>query len=106
MEFTEIENKLNTLKVKKQSNEELLKTRKQRLKEIKAETEEVLKSLSVCQKVAKEVQSQLSVKIDSIVNLALATCFGNEYTFELRYVPSRGKTEVEFVLLQNGKDRP
>jgi DNA repair exonuclease SbcCD ATPase subunit len=104
MEFTEIENKLNTLKVKKQSNEELLKTRKQRLEGIKTETEEVLKSISVCQEVAKEVQSQLSVKIDSIVNLALATCFGDEYTFKLNYVSARGKTEVEFLLLQNGKE--
>jgi len=104
MEFTEIENKLNTLKVKKQSNEELLKTRKQRLEEIKIETEEVLKSISVCQNVATEVQKQLSVKIDTIVNLALATCFGDEYTFNLNYVPARGKTEVEFLLLQNGKE--
>ena len=104
MEFTEIKEKLNTLKVKKQSNEELLKSRKERLEEIKVETKEVLKSLSVCQEVAKEVQSQLSVKIDTIVNLALATCFGDEYTFKLNYVPARGKTEVEFLLLQNGKE--
>lgn len=104
MEFTEIKEKLNTLKVKKQSNEELLKSRKQRLKEIKTETEEVLKSISVCQSVATEVQKQLSVKIDTIVNLALATCFGDEYTFKLNYVPARGKTEVEFLLLQNGKE--
>ena len=104
MEFTEIKEKLNTLKVKKQSNEELLKSRKQRLEEIKTETEEVLKSISVCQSVATEVQKQLSVKIDTIVNLALATCFGDEYTFKLNYVPARGKTEVEFLLLQNGKE--
>lgn len=98
MEFTEIENKLNTLKVKKQSNEELLKSRKQRLEEIKTETEEVLKSISVCQSVATEVQKQLSVKIDTIVNLGLKTIFGDEYTFKLEYVPARGKTEVEFNL--------
>ena len=104
MEFIEIKEKLNTLKVKKQSNEELLKSRKQRLEEIKTETEEVLKSISVCQSVATEVQKQLSVKIDTIVNLALATCFGDEYTFKLNYVPARGKTEVEFLLLQNGKE--
>ena len=104
MEFLEIEEKLNKLKVKKQSTEELLNSRKQRLEEIKQETETLLKSQSVLQEVAKEVQSKLSVKIDSIVNLALATCFGDEYKFELRYVSARGKTEVEFVLLQNGKE--
>lgn len=104
MDFLEIEEKLNTLKVKKQSTEDLLNSRKQRLEEIKQETETLLKSQSVLQEVAKEVQSKLSVKIDSIVNLALATCFGDEYKFELRYVSARGKTEVEFVLLQNGKE--
>ena len=104
MEFLEIEEKLNTIKIKKQSTEELLNTRKQRLEEIKTETETLLKSQSVLQEVATEVQSKLSVKIDSIVNLGLATCFGDEYKFELRYVSARGKTEVEFVLLQNGKE--
>ena len=104
MEFTEIKEKLNKAIIKRQSNIELLAQRKQRLEEIKAETEEVLKSISVCQSVATEVQKQLSVKIDTIVNLALATCFGDEYTFKLNYVPARGKTEVEFLLLQNGKE--
>jgi len=104
MEFLEIEEKLNTIKIKKQSTKELLDTRKQRLEEIKTETETLLKSQSVLQEVAKEVQSKLSVKIDSIVNLGLATCFGDEYKFELRYVSARGKTEVEFVLLQNDKE--
>lgn len=100
----EIKEKLNKAIIKRQSNIELLAQRKQRLEEIKTETEEVLKSISVCQSVATEVQKQLSVKIDTIVNLALATCFGDEYTFKLNYVPARGKTEVEFLLLQNGKE--
>ena len=100
----EIKEKLNKAIIKRQSNIELLAQRKQRFEEIKTETEEVLKSISVCQNVATEVQKQLSVKIDTIVNLALATCFGNEYTFKLNYVPARGKTEVEFLLLQNGKE--
>lgn len=98
MEFTDIENKLNTIKVKKQSNEELLNSRKQRLDEIKVEMETVLKSQVISQNIAAEVQSQLSIKIDKIVNLGLQTLFGNEYTFKLEYVPARGKTEVEFNL--------
>lgn len=100
----EIKEKLNKAIIKRQSNIELLAQRKQRLEKIKTETEETLKSISVCQEVATEVQKQLSVKIDTIVNLALATCFGDEYTFKLNYVPARGKTEVEFLLLQNGKE--
>ncbi len=94
----EIKEKLNKAIIKRQSNIELLAQRKQRLEEIKTETEEVLKSLSVCQEVAKEVQSQLSVKIETITNLGLETLFGDEYSFKLEYVTARGKTEVEFNL--------
>ena len=94
----EIKEKLNKAIIKRQSNIELLVQRKQRLEEIKTETEEVLKSLSVCQEVAKEVQSQLSVKIETITNLGLETLFGDEYSFKLEYVTARGKTEVEFNL--------
>lgn len=93
----EIKEKLNKAIIKRQSNIELLAQRKQRLEEIKTETEKVLKSISVCQNVATEVQKQLSVKIDTIVNLALGVNFP-EYTFKLEYVPARGKTEVNFNL--------
>ena len=65
----EIKEKLNKAIIKRQSNIELLGQRKQRLEEIKTETEKVLKSISVCQNVATEVQKQLSVKIDTIINL-------------------------------------
>ena len=97
-EFNEIENKLKEMKIKKQTNEELINSRKNRLEEIKHETEVLLKSQSILQQVATEVQSKLSIKFDSIVNLGLATCFGDEYVFKLEYVPSRGKTEVHFNL--------
>jgi len=103
MELLEIGEKLNKLKVKKDSVSELLNMRIKRQEEIKQEIETLLKSQAILQEVAKEVQSQLSLKIDSIVNLGLATCFGDEYKFELKYVSARGKTEVEFALSSDGK---
>lgn len=98
MDFIEIKNKLDEIRIKKQTCEFNLKSRKERLDEIKEEMETLLKSQSLLQEVAAEVQSKLSVKIDSIVNLGLATCFGDEYHFKLEYVLARGKTEVEFNL--------
>lgn len=103
MEYEEIKDKLNKLTIKKLTNEQLLNERKQRLEEIKIETEILLKSQKILQEVAKEVQSQLSLKIDGIVNLALKTLFEDEYEFKLEYVSARGKTEVEFNLYQNEK---
>ena len=104
MDFLEIEEKLNTLKVKKNSVKELIDMRTRRQEEIETEMEVLLKSLTLSQEVAKEVQSKLSVKIDGIVNLGLATCFGDEYTFKLEYVPARGKTEVRFNLYDKSGD--
>lgn len=49
------------------------------------------------QKVAKETQSQLKLRIEDIVNLALETCFPSEYTFRINFNISRGKTEAELV---------
>jgi len=98
MELEEIAEKLNRKIVQRETSKKLLEDRMNRLEEIKNETEVILKSQALLQEVAKEVQSKLSMKIDSIVNLGLATCFP-EYTFQLRYASARGKTEVEFVVL-------
>lgn len=49
------------------------------------------------QTVAKETQSQLKLRIEDIVNLALETCFPSEYTFRINFNISRGKTEAELV---------
>ena len=96
------EEKLNKALIKRQSNKELLDKRLKRKQELIDELETVLKSQVLLQTVASEVQSQLEVKISSIVNLGLSVLFP-EYTFKLEYVPARGKTEVRFVFF-NGED--
>ena len=93
MEILEL---LNKAVVKRQSSQEMLDKKLKHKEELLQEMETILKSQVLLQTVAEEVQSQLSSKIDNIVNLGLATCFP-EYSFELKYVPSRGKTEVRFV---------
>lgn len=93
MEILEL---LNKAVIKRQSNQEMLEKKRKQQEELLQDMETVLKSQVLLQSVAEEVQSQLSSKIDNIVNLGLATCFP-DYTFELKYVPSRGKTEVRFV---------
>lgn len=93
MEILEL---LNKAVVKRQSSQEMLEKKRKQQEELLQDMETVLKSQVLLQSVAEEVQSQLSSKIDNIVNLGLATCFP-DYSFELKYVPSRGKTEVRFV---------
>lgn len=60
---------------------------------------------SFLQKVAQDTQSQLKFQIEDIVNLALETCFPNEYTFQLRFNIARGKTDAELVFLSQKTGR-
>lgn len=84
----------------------LLAQRKARLEELEASRTVVERSHGICQSVAKMTQENLSVQLDSLINLALNTCFPNQYRFDTRFVENRGKTELRFVLtdLNTGKE--
>ncbi len=57
------------------------------------------------QKIAQETQEHLRFQIEDIVNLALETCFPGEYTFQIKFEISRGKTEAELVFLDQKTQR-
>ena len=57
------------------------------------------------QKVAQQTQEHLRFQIEDIVNLALETCFPGEYTFEILFEISRGKTNAELVFLDQKTGR-
>lgn len=98
--------KLQELAVKRAALSSTLEERKRRGSEIRSELEVVSESQKFVQAVAGAVQSELSLKIDGIVNLGLAACFPS-YSFKTEYVPSRGKTEVLFEVFDNeGKIDP
>lgn len=60
---------------------------------------------SFLQKIAQDTQSKLKFQIEDIVNLALETCFPNEYVFQLNFNISRGKTDAELVFLSQKTGR-
>lgn len=57
------------------------------------------------QKVAQDTQSKLKFQIEDIVNLALETCFPNEYQFQLQFNIARGKTDAELIFLSQKTGR-
>lgn len=57
------------------------------------------------QNVAQETQNQLKFRIEDIVNMALETCFPDEYDFQLNFNVSRGKTDCELVFLSKRTGR-
>lgn len=103
MEFYEMKKFIDEGCIKYESQKSLLQEREKRLKELEDDMITIGKSQVLLQEVAKDVQSQLSIKIDNIVNLGLATLFP-EYNFHLEYVTSRGKTEVKFLITDNDGD--
>jgi len=54
------------------------------------------------QNIAKETQEQLKFHINDVVNLALETCFPNEYEFSVDFQIKRGKTEAPLSFIKNG----
>lgn len=62
-------------------------------------------SQAFLQKIAQETQEHLKFQIEDIVNLALETCFPGEYTFQILFNISRGKTEAELVFLDQKTGR-
>lgn len=89
--------RLQELLIKRNSYSSILEERIKRNDELKKELLLVQDSQMFVQAVAESIQSQLSSKIDNIVNLGIATCFP-DYSFEMKYNPSRGKTEVLFIV--------
>ena len=100
--MTDYQNKLQELNALRNSYTLTLQERNKRKEEILEQLEIVAKGQQFIQDVAQKVQSQLSSKIDTIVNLGLSSCLP-DYTFHMEYVVSRGKTEVQFNVLNNGK---
>ena len=84
----------------------LISLKEKQLDELKNSQEVVDKSHRICQSVAKKTQENLSIQLDSLINLALETCFPNQYKFKTSFVENRGKTELQFVLTDKitGKD--
>ena len=52
--------------------------------------------------VAQETQEQLKYNICDIVNLSLATCFPDEYVFDIDFKIERGRTSARLIFLKNG----
>jgi len=57
------------------------------------------------QKIAQSTQEKLKMNVEDIVNLALETCFPNEYVFKLNFNIARGKTDAELVFLSQKTGR-
>lgn len=88
----------NQLRSDLSSTKELLETSKNELYALE-------KAQVFLQSVAQETQNQLKFRIEDIVNMALETCFPDEYDFRLNFNIARGKTDCELVFISKRTGR-
>jgi len=62
------------------------------------------KAQMIIQVVAKETQQQLESHISNLVTMALATVFEDPYTFKIKFIEKRNKTECELLLEKDGEE--
>jgi DNA repair exonuclease SbcCD ATPase subunit len=63
-----------------------------------------LKARIVIQTVAEQTQKQIEYHISNLVTLALASVFPDPYTFILRFVQRRNKTEADLLFSKDGNE--
>jgi DNA repair exonuclease SbcCD ATPase subunit len=71
-------------------------------KRLEKDSQALDKAQAFIQTKAQETQNQLSYRVEDIVQLAIDTCFPDEYQFQLKFEPKRGKTEAELNLIKEG----
>lgn len=89
-----------------QGQRDLLKKQKSAAEAAKKEQtayyENALKARVIVQTVAETTQKRIEYHISSLVSTALAAVFPNPYTFDLKFVQRRNKTEADLVFSKNG----
>jgi DNA repair exonuclease SbcCD ATPase subunit len=64
----------------------------------------ILKARIIVQTVAEQTQKKIEYHISNLVSLALAAVFPDPYTFLLRYVQRRGRTEADLIFVKDGNE--
>ncbi len=63
-----------------------------------------LKAREIVTTVAQATQKAIEIHISSLVSMALASVFPDPYTFELRFVSRRNKTEADLIFIKNNNE--
>lgn len=81
-----------------------LKEAKETRKELLSKIESIDKAKVIAQEVAKKTQEKITFHINGLVTNGLEAVFPEPYTFNLKFVTRRNKTEADLVFLKNGKE--
>jgi DNA repair exonuclease SbcCD ATPase subunit len=100
----EYQKKFDTVMIQKNLLKSQLKTETTKREKLEKDSRALEKAQAFIQLKAQETQNQLSIQVGDIVQLALDTCFPDEFEFKLEFEPKRGKTEAVLKLMKDGFD--
>ena len=89
--------KIELLKSQKES-------KKQNLKSLKIEYEDLSKARFVISEVAKLTQERFQKRVESLVTMAIKSVFNRDFEFKLIFEKKRNKFECRPVLIENGEE--
>jgi len=95
--FTQLQGRRNLL-IEQKESAEIKKTNAEKL------LDNSLKARAIVQTVAEQTQKKLEFHVSNLVSMALSSVFPDPYTFELRYIQRRNKTEADLIFSKNGKE--
>jgi hypothetical protein len=102
MKISEISKKVERLKIQRQLSKESLKAKQSQIEELLHSLENYQMASAILLTIAKKTQSELAYRLSNLVSSCLSSVFEEPYEFVVSYVNKRGKTEVDFALLQDG----
>jgi DNA repair exonuclease SbcCD ATPase subunit len=102
MAVAEFQKKFNLALGQRTRLETQLAETQKKLARFEKDSKALEKAQAYIQTKAQETQSQLSYRVEDIVQLAIDMCFPEQYKFELKYETKRGKTEAILNLIQDG----
>lgn len=78
------------------------KRERKEIKRLEKEISSIVVAQSLVQRIAGEMQNRVHRQISAVVSKCLSTVFSDPYTFLIRFVQRRGKTEAELIFERDG----
>jgi len=104
-DLLQIEKKINEYSGIKQKIKEDLFEVEEKISFERKEAKRIEDAQMILQQIARETQENIKFHIETIVSLAIATIFGDEYSFKMDFVERRNKTECDLYLTDSTNTR-
>jgi len=104
MDVQDIRKLMNEVETQHDAIQYNLKNNKANRKRTTKKLQTLESTQKIIQTVSQSVQEKAHKQISGVVASCLESVFGDEYSFRIDFVPKRGRTEAQLVLVNQGQD--